>query len=200
MEINKDTKAKDVISTYREFEKRLMSSLVGACRKVVADNMLSDVIKDIEVCKRNDDDCPFLINYIECLGEISFKKSLGIKYDESLKHNLDIIIKNVKYDLKLIDEYPDEFKLWSFMHTHENDNNHYHFCDLIKWPNTTTTSYGGGSYDVERIKSVYAPRYLDRLNESIASHSEILSKLLNYKKEFETLFKEMEAKDDKRRD
>lgn len=160
----------EIIQSYDEFKERIAKELTELSRKMIAEKNMSSV------------------------------KRMGIKGDEDLNENIEIIIKNTQYDLKLIDEYPDEFKLWSFMHTHESIRETDKFCDLLIWPNTTTTSFGGGDYDVKRIKSVYAPRYLERLNESIASYSDILSRMLNYKKDFEKLVKEMEVNNDKRTD
>ena len=200
MKITEDTKIFEIIKSYNEFKERAAKELTELCRKIIAEKNMSSTITKIEVCPMYDEETPFRMFYTLNLGGLPIPKGMPIKGNENLNENIEIIIKGAQYDLKLIDEYPDEFKLWSFMHTHESIRGD-KFCDLLVWPNTTTTSFGGGDYSVKRIKSVYAPRYLERLNESIASYADILSKMLNYKKDFEKLVKEIEVNDkDKRAD
>lgn len=201
MKIAEDTKIFEIVKSYNEYKERVAKELTELCRKMIAEKNMSSAITEIEVRPMYDEETPFRLFFTINLDGLSIPKNMAIKSNEDLNENIEIIIKGVQYDLKLIDEYPDEFKLWSFMHTHESIRERDKFCDLLIWPNTTTTSFGGGDYDVKRIKSVYAPRYLERLNESIASYADILSRMLNYKKDFEKLVKEMEAKDnDKRAD
>jgi|GEM_PF-6343134 len=200
MEIKNSSRICEIIQSYDEFKERIAKELTELSRKMIAEKNMSSIITEIEVRPMYSEETPFRIFYTLNFDGLSIAERMGIKGDEDLNENIEIIIKNTQYDLKLIDEYPDEFKLWSFMHTHESIRETDKFCDLHIWPNTTTTSFGGGDYHVKRIKSVYAPRYLERLNESIASYADILSRMLNYKKDFEKLVKEMEANNDKRND
>lgn len=200
MEIKNSSRMCEIIQSYNEFKERIAKELTELSRKMVAEKNMSSIITEIGVRPMYDEETPFRIFYTLNFDGLPIVKRMAIKGDEDLNENIEIIIKNTQYDLKLIDEYPDEFKLWSFMHTHESIRETDKFCDLLIWPNTTTTSFGGGDYDVKRIKSVYAPRYLERLNESIASYADILSRMLNYKKDFEKLVKEMEVNNDKRAD
>lgn len=200
MEIKNSSRMCEIIQSYDEFKERIAKELTELSRKMIAEKNMSSMITEIEVRPMYSEETPFRISYTLNYDGLLIAKSMGIKGDEDLNDNIEIIIKNTQYDLKLIDEYPDEFKLWSFMHTHESIRKTDKFCDLLIWPNTTTTSFGGGDYDVKRIKSVYVPRCLERLNKSIASYADILSRMLNYKKDFEKLVKEMEANNDKRTD
>ena len=200
MEIKNSSRMCEITQSYDEFKERIAKELTELSRKMIAEKNMSSMITEIEVRPMYSEETPFRISYTLNYDGLLIAKSMGIKGDEDLNDNIEIIIKNTQYDLKLIDEYPDEFKLWSFMHTHESIRKTDKFCDLLIWPNTTTTSFGGGDYDVKRIKSVYVPRYLERLNKSIASYADILSRMLNYKKDFEKLVKEMEANNDKRTD
>lgn len=190
----------EIIQSYNEFKECIAKELTELSRKMIAEKNMSSTITEIEVRPMYDEETPFRLFFTINLDGLSIPKNMAIKANEDLNKNIEIIIKGVQYDLKLIDEYPDEFKLWSFMHTHESIRGRDKFCDLLIWPNTTTTSFGGGDYEVKRIKPVYAPRYLERLNESIASYADTLSRMLNYKKDFEKLVKEMEANNDKRTD
>lgn len=155
----------EIIQSYNEFKERIAKELTELSRKMIAEKNMSSVITEIGVHPMDDEKTPFRIFYTLNFDGLPIVKSMGIKGDEDLNENIEIIIRNTQYDLKLIDKYPDEFKLWSFMHTHESIRETDKFCDLLIWPNTTTTSFGGGDYAVKRIKSVYAPRYLERLND-----------------------------------
>ena len=200
MGINNDTKICEIIDSYDEYIKNIAEQLTDFSVKKITEENMSCIIRKVEVKPTYDEDYPFRIHYVLNLGGVSIPAYIKIGYNEDLKENIEILIKKAKFDLKLIDEYPDEFELWAFMYTHENIRGD-KFCDLLVWPNTTKTSFGGGDYEIKRIKSVYAPQYLKRLNESIESYTDILSKLFNYKKDFEKLVKEMEEKDnDKRAD
>lgn len=193
-EVNKDTRMREINASYDQFRKAIVKKLTKECRNQILKRNLSSVITEIEVVTMYDEETPFRIIYTINLNGVSIKRFAGIKYNESLNEKLEFVIKNVQYDLRLVGEYPDEFKLWSFMHTHENVRGD-KFCDLLEWPNTTKTGFGGGDYEIKRIKSEYVQRYREKLNESIASYADALSKMLNYRKEFEKLINEMEEKE-----
>ena len=193
-EVNKDTRMSEIKASYDQFREAIAKKLTKECRNQILERNLSSVITEIEVVTMYDEETPFRIIYTFNLNGVSIKKFAGIKYNESLNEKLELVIKNVQYDLRLVDEYPDEFRLWSFMHTHENVRDD-KFCDLLEWPNTTKTGFGGGDYEVKRIKSKYVQGYREKLNESIASYADALSRMLNYRKEFEKLINEMEKKE-----
>lgn len=199
-EVNKDTIMCEIKASYDQFRDAIVNKLTKECRRQILERNLSSVITEIEVVTMHDEETPFRIIYTINLNGVFIKRFAGIKYNESMNEKLELVIKNAQYDLRLVGEYPDEFRLWSFMHTHENVRGD-KFCDLLVWPNTTKTGVGGGDYEVKRIKSEYVQRYWKKLNESIASYADALSRMLNYRKEFEKLINETEEKNnDKRTD
>lgn len=107
MEIKNSSRMCEIIQSYDEFKERIAKELTELSRKMIAEKNMSSMITEIEVRPMYSEETPFRISYTLNYDGLLIAKSMGIKGDEDLNDNIEIIIKNTQYDLKLIDEYPD---------------------------------------------------------------------------------------------